>query len=632
MRVVVVLAGLALILAGASLAFAVQPTTDVTVEPVAFSETLTTGLTGVDVRQAEETGYEIPRVEVFFSEYQYVLGYYGVESALSELASDHTTRQFGRPVGVFVTDFAGAGPAVTDEGYLTVASDPAVGWTSASAASFVVDSEARTPAGPAIVPFGDREAARSFVAAYGGEILQWSELSDRDVTEPAVEVEDQVADRGQWANWTVNRRGALLDRETSIVVGEDTPTLSAAIEAAPPNTTVRLPSGAFRVNVTVTKPLTIRGAGPETRIRGNGSGTILRLQSPRTALANLSIAGIGSENTGSPPGSEPNGSWDETIRNTYGYGDAGVVFDEANRSLVAGVDIETSANGIIARDSDGVVVRNVSVDGTETWREGFMSVLAIESRMVVQDSTFQGGRDAVYTHHADGIVVRDNRMTGLRFGVHEMFTSRSLVANNTVDETNIGIVVMTRPRSNAVLDNHVTDSGIGVSMSGSASLTTGNVLIDNQYGLDMGTQRSLYARNVLVGNEAGLRTGTIVPTNRVTENDIVDNDHYVSTGRGPVRVWSGNYWGPIPGQDRDGDGTIARPFRPSGVVDRTVGSSDGGGTLARSPAVAVLRQFQASVRGLRSANVVDDAPRGQPVQPERLTAASNATTGQEGHP
>lgn len=632
MRVVVVLAGLAVVLAGASLAFAVQPATDVSVEPVAFSETLTTGMTGVDVRQAEEAGYEVPRVEVFFSQYQYVLGYYGVESAVSELAADRTTRQFGWPVGVFVTDFAGAGPSLTAERYLTVASDPAVGWTNASTAFFVVDSAARTPAGPAIVPFSDREAARSFVADYGGEIRQWTELRARDRPQPAVAVEEQVADRRAWANRTVDRRAALLDRKTSIVVDEDASTLPAAIEAAPPNTTVRLPAGTYRVNLTIDKPLTIRGSGAETRIVGHGNGTVLRVRSPRTALANLSITGIGSENTGSPPGTEANGSWDQTIRNTYGYGDAGIVFDAANRSLVAGVDIETPANGIIVRDSDGVVLDDMSVDGSETWREGFMSVLAIESRIVVQDSTFQGGRDAVYTHYADGIVVRDSHMTGMRFGVHEMFTSKSLVANNTVSETNIGIVVMTRPRSNAVLDNRVTDSGVGVSMSGSASLTTGNDLIDNRFGLDLGTQRSLYARNVVVGNEAGLRTGTIVPTNRVTANDIVDNDHYVSTGRGPVRLWSGNYWGPIPGQDRDGDGTIERAFRPSGVVDRTVGSSSGGGTLARSPAVAVLQQFQASVRGLRSANVVDDAPRDRPSQHERLPAARNATTRRTGYP
>ncbi|QGN06664.1 copper-binding protein [Halorhabdus sp. CBA1104] len=632
MRVVVVLAGLAVVLAGGSLAFAVHPASGVTVEPVAFSETLTTGLTGVDVRQAEDAGYEVPRVEVFFSEYQYVRGYYGVQSAVSEVTADRTTRQFGRPVGVFVTDFADAGPSVTEAGYLTVASDPAVDWSRASTAYFVVDSAARTPAGPAIVPFGNRVAARSFATEYGGEIRQWTDLRSRDDTEPAVAVENQVTDRREWASRTVDDRGDLLDRRTSIVVGEDAPTLSDAIEAAPPNTTVRLPSGTYRANLTIDKPLTIRGSGAETRIVGDGNGTVLRVRSPRTALLDLSITGGGSDNTGSPPDAGANGSWDETIRNTYGYGDAAVGLDAANRSLVAGVVIETPANGIIARDSDGVVVGNVSIEGSQTWREGFMSVLAIESRMVVQNSTFQGGRDAVYTHHADGIVVRDNRMTGMRFGVHEMFTSRSLVANNTVSETNIGIVVMTRPRSNAVLDNRVTDSGVGVSMSGSASLTTGNVLLDNQYGLDLGTQRSVYARNVLLGNEAGLRTGTIVPTNHVTANDIVDNDRYVSTGRGPVRLWSGNYWGPIPGRDRDSDGTIARPFRPSGVVDRAVGTSDGSGTLARSPAVAVLQQFQASVRGLRSANVVDDAPRSQPVRHEELTAARNATTTRAGHP
>ena len=633
MRVTLVLAVLAVVISGASLAFAADPDASASARPVPFSDTLVTGMTGVDVQQARVGGAEIPRVEVFYSQYEYVVGYYGVASAVDATDRETTTRQFGRPVAIYVSDYSGAGPRLTDQGSLTVASDPAVGWVRASEAAFVVDSEARTPGGPAIVPFSDADDASDFAERYGGTVRDWTELRPREDEPRATWLRDAASDRRAWADRTVRDRRPLLDRPVSITVGEDVSTLAAAIDAAPSNTTVRLPPGTYDGNVTVGKSVTICGADERTHVVGD-NGTAIRVSAPDVALANLSITGVGESNTGDPANaSETAGDWDEGVRTTYGYGDAAVVFDGANRSLLSQVHIETPASGAIVRDSDGVVVEAVSIDGTVTWQNGFMGVLAMNSRIVVQDSTFTGGRDAVYTHHADGLVVRDNRMTGMRFGVHEMYTSGTLVTNNTVRDTDIGVVVMTRPRSNVLLENRVSASDVGISVGGSTSLVANNTLVANRYGMDLGAQRSTFAFNVLAGNDVGLRTGTIVPTNRVTSNDVIDNDRYVDTGRGPVRVWTGNYWGTIPGRDADGDGRIGRAFRPTGPVDSAVGESTGAATLATSPAVTILRRFEAAVPGLRSANVIDDEPRLEPVQSEKITAVRNATTaGEEGVP
>jgi nitrous oxidase accessory protein NosD len=190
---------------------------------------------------------------------------------------------------------------------------------------------------------------------------------------------------------------------------------------------------------------------------------------------------------------------------------------------------------------------------------------------------------------------------------------------------------MTRPTRNALVGNDVRDSEIGLSASGSASFVVGNVVVGNNRGIDMGTQRSLYTKNTFVRNGVGLRTGTIVPTNLVTRNDVRSNEQFVETGRGPTRIWAadgrGNYWGSIPGFDRDGDGVVDRAFRPSGVVD-SVSRTPGAATLAHSPAVATMRQFQQAVPGLRSANVVDPAPLSTPARPavlDRLNQTSDRT-------
>lgn len=184
----------------------------------------------------------------------------------------------------------------------------------------------------------------------------------------------------------------------------------------------------------------------------------------------------------------------------------------------------------------------------------------------------------------------------------------------------------TRPAGNALLDNRVTDAEIGISTAGGASYAVGNVITDTEVGISIGTDRSLYVRNTVVDNGVGVRAATLLPTNTVVANDIVANDRPVAVGnRGTRNIWAtagtGNYWGAVPGLDRDGDGTVDRSYRPDDAVDRVAGRSAGGYAFARSPAVGTLRQFQQAIPGLRGASVVDPAPRTEPVRPAALERA-----------
>jgi nitrous oxidase accessory protein NosD len=437
-----------------------------------------------------------------------------------------------------------------------------------------------------------------------------------------------VAERHAWADRTVADARTLLDRPTSVVVGRDAPTLAAAVERAPPNTTVRLPAGTYDGNVTVRKPLTVRGAGNATHLRGDGNGSVLRVRAERVAVADLRITGVGNRSrTPDAPGNES--EWDYRVKLGYAYGDAGVEFEDGNGSYVRDVRIETPANGVLFRWSDDAVVENVTVHGSEEWQDGFMGVMDMVSRIVVQDSTFVGGRDGVYTHRADGLVVRNNTMRDARFGVHEMYTSDALVADNDVSGMYIGVVVMTRPRANAIVGNHVRDSDYGLSVAGSGSYVAGNVLVENGYGMTVASRQSLYERNVLLRNEVGARAGTILPTNRVVANDFVANDRHAVALLGPLRIWTdegtGNYWAGAPGHDRDGDGTLDRPFHATGPVDARAADVVGARTLAHSPALGALRALQGSLPGLRATGVVDTAPRTTPVRPDTVGRLTNGT-------
>jgi nitrous oxidase accessory protein NosD len=286
------------------------------------------------------------------------------------------------------------------------------------------------------------------------------------------------------------------------------------------------------------------------------------------------------------------------------------------------VTVDTPSNGVIAVGSRDAVVRNLTVNGAPGEGEGFMGLVAMYEPMVVADSRFRGGLDAVYTHRADGIVVRDNHVSGGRYGVHEMYTSDALVSNNTVRDATIGLIVMTRPTGNVLVGNDVRDSGVGLSTAGTGAYYARNVLAANERGIDVLGYRSLYRANTVVGNGVGLRGASALPTNLVAGNDVVANGRPAVVDLGALRVWTvrgqGNYWGPLPGGDGDADGRYDRAFRPTGPVDRRIAAAPGAWTLAAAPAMASVRGVQDAVPGLRGAGVVDVGPRVAPARPAVL--------------
>jgi len=205
-------------------------------DPVAFEDTIRMGMTAAATVQADDRGVEIPRAEVFYSQYRYVVGYHGVATLVDELNREGHARQFGTPLAVYVSDYANASPEVGDDGLLRIPDSPSayVDWVAAEEAHFVVGSRATTPAGEAVVPFSERSAAEAFADEYGGEIHDWEAVRATDFgtgTATREAFREAVGERHRWADERVAESDGLLDRPVSVVVGEDAPTVAAALAA-----------------------------------------------------------------------------------------------------------------------------------------------------------------------------------------------------------------------------------------------------------------------------------------------------------------------------------------------------------------------------------------------------------------
>ena len=610
-----------------------------TPEPVAFDETVSVGLTLEDEMRLEDderfdARIELPRAQVFYSQYPYVVGYYGVDSFVARQRQPTHERRFGFPNTVYVTEYTDSGVELNDERLPVTEFAP--DWTPADEAFYVVDSEARTTSGDAVLPFDTRTSAEAFADEYGGDVIDWADVLDRPVEiDDAGAVRDRTEDRRRNADGTVETRDSLLDRPVSVVVGEDEPTVQSAVEAAPPNTTVRVPAGTYREHLDIDRPVTLRADG-DARIVGDGNGTVITVTANRTALVGLDVSGVGGSTPGptvtdghagsnvgggghNHGGGDGDDSWDAEIEDDYAQGDAAIEASGAENVLVADAEIDTDAAGIILYASPGAVVRNTTVVGSDDYREGHMGVVAMRSPGVVEGSTFVGGLDGVYTHRSDGIVIRDNRMRDNRNGIHLMFTSGALVADNDIaTEETAGIYVMTGPQRNALVGNEIRDAETGISVGGTDSYVAENVLVGNDLGLRIEATASIVERNVIADNRDGVETWALLPTNRVTHNDFVGNERHVAVASGRLRVWThdgeGNYWEGAIGTT---DGTVVqRPYTPTDPVEGRLHRVDGAGTLAQAPALSALAGFQGAVPGMRADEVIDTAPRCAPVHAE----------------
>ena len=640
---VALVALVALAVVGTAGAFAADPSESVP-EPVRFDDAVELGLSSeTDALMAGDA--TLPRVQVFYSQLQYVVGYNGVGSFVDSQRDGRTERQFGYPLVAYVETFDHRDPGTTESGLFSATG--AGGWTPVDEARYVVGSDARTPAGEVVVPFRDREAAAAFAADHGGSVVGWQAVRTRSFdVDSAATVRALASERWRTADERLAAAEGRADRPVSVVVGQDAPTIDAAVAAAPPNTTVRVPPGTYEETVTVNRSVTVAGAGSghgaaetsrgpgneteTTRVVGNGTGSVITVRAPDAALTGLRIAGTGNR-TRDPDAAresrEPEGgTWDTNIQLGYGHGDAGVKAIGAPRLVVDDVVVDTNASGILLREGSHATLSDLFVDGTDEWQAGFMGVTGMESRVTVSDSRFEGGRDGIYLHRADGSIIRNSTFVDNRYGAHLMYTGDALVANSAFrNELFAGVTVMTRPAGNAIVGNDVRNSSAGIQASGTRTYVGYNTLVGNGLGFSTSARGSLYEHNVVVGNELGARATTVVPSSRVVANDFVGNADHATAGAGALRVWAdgdrGNYW---EGANVGPHDAGSRAYRPTSPVDAALHRHPSAVAVRESPAARLLDRLRGTVPGARSGSIIDPVPAAAPYHPDRIDAVTGA--------
>ena len=609
-----IVSGLIVFTAVSSVGLFIANPSETTVDPVSFDDTVKISGTLEDTDAVSEEA--TPGVQVFYDRYRHPLGYHDPALAATEYDSDRHEEQFGSPIATYVTDFTNTNLTLDDHGHPSVEVSP--GWIPASDAVYVQNSKMNLPSGPVTAPFSDERQAELFIERYGGVLRTWEDLQNNNQSSHRNQ-EDLVDDQHQRSNKLINTTTRYLDRAKTTVV-QPNESVQSAIQNTPSNSTVLLSEGRYEQQITINQSITLRGSN--TTIVGNNTGSVINVTADDVAISDVHIKGAGDSFGHTDVGAE---GWDSRIEAGYGHGDAGVTAINASRPLISNVSINTSANGVLLRDTADPVVRNISVVGSDHWLEGFMGVVAMRSSGIVEQSSFLNGRDGVYSHRSDGLVVRNNTMTNTRFGVHLMYSSDVLIAGNSIERhIHDGITVMTNPTGVSIVNNHVRNGGNGMSIYGNRMFVQENEVINNEIGIVMSAPGSIYEQNLLKENDIGARTSVVTPTSIVSQNDFIDNTQHADTLSGPLRIWAdnvGNHWSDAPNWGTSN--TSTRPFVPTDTVDQQARSDHGARTLAHAPALQMLRTIQGTTPGLRSESIVDTDPLTTPVTLAKTSTANN---------
>lgn len=442
--------------------------------------------------------------------------------------------------------------------------------------------------------------------------------------------------------WVAPGRAAVRDVSPG---GDD---LARAVAAAAPGDVLRLAPGVYPGGITIDKPLTLEGAGPDAAVLdARGQGRVVTVTGPDVTVRHLTLTGSGTDQRGMDAGVllQPTAARARIVGNRLTGNLYGVYVQGPQDAVVADNDIAGRTDLPISQRGNGVTVWN-----------------APGARIVANRIT--GGRDGIFANASRQDLFQGNHMEGVRFAIHYMYTNDSRILDNVSLDNDIGFALMfssqleirgnqsVRDRDYGLLLNYangsvitgnrvlgrfskpmVTAATVNAAGDGDAAMTPGRAAGPT---LRIGTAKCVFvynanknrlADNRFEGCEIGIHFTAGAERNVMTGNAFIANRTQVMYVGTRSLDWSdhgrGNYWSDNPAFDLNGDGIADEAYRPNDLVDRVVWRLPAAKLLLNSPAVQVIRWAQAQFPALHPGGVVDSAPL---MKPPPLDAAPSPDT------
>ena len=418
--------------------------------------------------------------------------------------------------------------------------------------------------------------------------------------------------------WAAFATGAA--RAAVIDVAPTPGALAAASAAAGPGDVLRLAPGRHEGPVVIDRRIVLEAASSGAEIVGTGKGSVVRVQAPEAVIRGLIIRGSGTsletmdsgiflEQTATGARVEGN----RLERNLFGVYVHGAPEAIVDGNLIRGrpdLHLSEAGNGVSVWNAPGTVIR--SNDIAEV-RDGIFTVTNKKNRFL--NNQFSKLRFAVHFMYTSDSVVAGNVSSGNHTGYAIMFSNRVEVTGNRSEGHRDQGLMLHAVNNSRATDNIVlgggTTAGIGAArpvgdaeekclflFNANKNQITGNRLEGCRIGVHhtAGSDRNVIAGNAFIGNRIQVKfVGT-----RMLE--------WSNEGRG-------NYWSDHAAFDLDGDEIADEPYRPNDLIDQIVWTTPLAKALLNSPAVQLVRWSQAQFPAILPGGVVDTAPLMVPPEP-----------------
>lgn len=371
--------------------------------------------------------------------------------------------------------------------------------------------------------------------------------------------------------------------------------LQAMIDRAQPGDRLVVPAGTYDGDLLIDRPITLSGMGRPT-LRGSGTGSVVRVRAAGVIIEGFDIDGRGQGDLG---------------RDTSG------IHVAAPRATIRDCRIRQALFGIYLREADDAVVEATTVTGIpgrDPGENGSGIHVWNSQRFRLLGNTIVGARDGFYIQSSSHGLVRGNRASDLRYGLHYMFSDDNIFEDNVFERGAAGAALMYSNRMTFRRNQFVHNRGfasVGLLLKACDDVVAeDNLIADNARGIFLeGSYRNRFRRNLVAMSDMALVIYDSSGANHFEGNAFVGNLTPLSlSGKRTDTVFERNYWSDHGVPDLDGDGVSDRPYRLSNVFDHLRGNLTAADLFSRSVAAAALGAAERAFPILDPIPVIDTHP------------------------
>ena len=377
--------------------------------------------------------------------------------------------------------------------------------------------------------------------------------------------------------------------------------LQDAINKSQPYDTILVFSGSyFEKNITVKKPLVIKGIGKPV-LDGEDKYEILSIYSSHVVIEGFELRHSGKSSMNDIAGIKIYFSKNVTIRNNELHDMFfAIYFQECSKCLV--VD-----NRILSSGSTEVQSGN----GIHCWKCDSMKVI---------HNTISGQRDGIYFEFVTNSTISNNlSKENIRYGLHFMFSHHNTYSENIFQNNGAGVAVM-YTRDVKMINNTFSDNwggaAYGLLMKDiSDSHVEQNKFLNNTIGIYMeGSSRIIIRSNNFANNGCALRVQASCDDNIIENNNFSTNTFDVNTnGSLVLNTFRNNYWDKYEGYDLNHDGIGDVPFHPVSMYAMIIDRIPVAAIFLRSFMVTLLDKTEKAIPSITPENFKDDLPLMKPI-------------------